>query len=222
MLFPPLGCRDPYIVFRGFPHTHLAALLWGPHLAVERLRHAPQQHRSELDSRLRWKSGERSSIRKTSSWHITQHRIRRVSSRGVAEKIGSTPLWRTSVHNKMRVVTWSFGTTFVGIDPLEANLVASCSRPCPCFGGVPVHLHVPQKLYFLLTSSFDLTWVQWSALDIVLSFPFLKRCFVSINRNNFQLRQRQTMLRRVRHSGLSTIAENYAHDRLAHRGRVSR
>ena len=83
------------------------------------------------------------------------------------------------------------------ISALEANGLAPCSRPCLCFGGVLVHLHVPQILYFFLTSSFDLTWVKWSALDVAFSFPFLRRCFVSINRKNFQLRQRQTMLRLV-------------------------
>ena len=36
--------------------TRLASLLWGLHPAVERVRHAPHQHRSELDSRLQWKS----------------------------------------------------------------------------------------------------------------------------------------------------------------------
>ena len=148
MLFSPLGCRDPYIVFRNFPHTHTPGCFALGSSSGKRIRHAPQKHRSELDSRLRWKSGERSSTRKTSSWHITQKRIRRVSSGGVADKINSTPLWRTSVHTKTRAVTWSFGATFVGIDPLEANLVASCSRPCLCFGGVPVHLHVPHYTVF--------------------------------------------------------------------------
>ena len=46
---------------------------------------------------------------------------------------------------------WSFGASFVGIDPLEANWVASCSRPALSFGGVLVHLHVPHTLCVLLT-----------------------------------------------------------------------
>ena len=37
----------------GISHTLLAALLWHPRPAVERRRHAPHQHRSELDSRQR-------------------------------------------------------------------------------------------------------------------------------------------------------------------------
>ena len=39
-------------------HTRLAVLLWGPRPAVERRHHAPHQHRSELDSRLRRRSGK--------------------------------------------------------------------------------------------------------------------------------------------------------------------
>ena len=38
--------------------------------------------------------------RKTSSWHATLSRIRKNFQRSVAEKIGSTPLWRTSVHTR--------------------------------------------------------------------------------------------------------------------------
>ena len=69
-----------------------------------------------------------------------------------------------------RTVTWGFGASIVGVDPLEANWVASCSRPCLRFGGVLVHLHVPQILYFILTVSFDFTWIQRPPFDIVLCF----------------------------------------------------
>ena len=103
--------------------------------------------------------------RKTSSWHETLSRIRKVSSGGVAEKIGSTPLWRTSVHTRRERYRGGFCDTFVRIDPLEAKWVTSCSCPCVRFSGVLVHLHVPQVLHFLLTGSFDFSWIQWSPLD---------------------------------------------------------
>ena len=104
-----------------------------------------------------------------------------------------------------RTVTWGFGATCVGIDPLEANWFASCSRPCFRFSGVLVHLHVPQVLHFLLTGIFDLTCVQWSALDIVLGFPLLLKFFVRIHRKNIQLRQKWAMLWLVLRRGNTPI-----------------
>ena len=53
-----------------------------------------------------------------------------------------------------RAVTWDFGATFVGIDPLEANLVASRSCPCFRFGSVVIHLPVPSILYSLFDGQF--------------------------------------------------------------------
>ena len=59
--------------------------------------------------------------------------------------------------HQTRTVTWSFSASFVGIDPLEANWIASCFCSCLRFFGVLVHLHVPQILKFLRTGSFDVT-----------------------------------------------------------------
>ena len=38
-------------------HTHLAALPWGPRVAIGRRRREPHQRRRGLGSRLRWRSG---------------------------------------------------------------------------------------------------------------------------------------------------------------------
>ena len=54
-------------------HTRLVALPWGLRLAVERRRHAPHQHKSELDSRLRWKS--RKGLQLGKRLPGTQHRV---------------------------------------------------------------------------------------------------------------------------------------------------
>ena len=99
--------------------------------------------------------------------------------------------------HQTRTVTWGFGATFVGIDPLEANWFASCSRPWFRFSGVLVQLQVPEILYFLRTGIFDLTWVQRSALDIVLGFPLLLKFFVRIQRKSIQLWKKWAMLRLV-------------------------
>ena len=81
-------------------HTHLAAslgvLVWQSDVDVaDRI-----SVESGLDSHLRWRSRKGPELEKTSSWHATLSRIRKVSSVGVAEKIGSTPLCRTAVHTR--------------------------------------------------------------------------------------------------------------------------
>ena len=80
-------------------HTRLAALPWGPRLAIGRRRRELHRRRSGLDSHLRWRSGKGPQLAKRLP-DTQPSRIRRVSSGGVAEKIGSTPLWRTSVHTR--------------------------------------------------------------------------------------------------------------------------
>ena len=137
-------------------HTHLAALPWGPRPANGRRRRELHRRRSGLDSHLRWRSGKGPQLER--SLNDTQHR------EGFAE---------------FPAITWGFGASFVSINPLEANWVASFSRPCLRFGGVLVHLHVAQILCFLLTGSFDFTWIQWSPLDVVLCFPLLRRFFIN-------------------------------------------
>ena len=128
-------------------HTHLAALPWGPRPAVERGRHAPHQHRSELNSRQRRRQGK--SLQLEKRLPDTQHRV------GLAEFPADVGLPRRSAR------------------PFVA-------RPRFRFGGVLVHLHVPQILNFLLTSSSGLMWVQWSALDVIISFRLLLGLFVRI------------------------------------------
>ena len=110
-------------------HTHLAALFWGPRLAIERRHHAPYQRRSARNTEKHSQGFQRRCCRE--DWFdsfISHHRT-----------------------HQARTVTWRFSGSFVGIVPLEANWVASSSRPCLRFGGVLVHLHVPQILYFLLS-----------------------------------------------------------------------
>ena len=53
--------------------TRLAALPWGPRLAIERGRHALRLRGSELDSRQRWRSGKGLQLKKRLP--DTQHRL---------------------------------------------------------------------------------------------------------------------------------------------------
>ena len=74
-LLPPSVRLHPGIRTLSFAisHTRLAALPWGLRLAVERRHHAPHQHKSELDSRPRWKSGKVFKLEKRLP--DTQHRV---------------------------------------------------------------------------------------------------------------------------------------------------
>ena len=101
----------------------------------------------------------------------------------------ATPSRTRRVSNR-GVAEGGFGATFVGVDSFEAT-----------FGGVLVHLTVSQILYLFLTNNFDLMWVQWSTLDIVLRFPLLLKFFVRIHRKNVQLRQKWATLRLVLRRG---------------------
>ena len=100
-----------------FPHTHLAAL-------------GSSQSAVDVANCVCVEVG---------STHVSSGNLEKIlnlrgSDGGVAEKIGSTPVWRTSSH-QTRTVTWGFGASCVGIDPLEANWFASCLRPCFRFSG---------------------------------------------------------------------------------------
>ena len=157
MFSPPLG-QHPKIRTSSFAvsRTRLAALPWDPRLTIGHGRRELHLRKSVLDSHLQWRSGKgphlETRLPDTQHWVAT----RTVSSGGVAEKIFSTPFMAHLRTHQTRTVTWGFGASFVGVDPLEANWVASCSRPCFRFSGVLVHLHVPQILRFLLATIFDL------------------------------------------------------------------
>ena len=88
VMFPPPLSSIKGPVHRCFPHTLAFGSSFGK-----------RTYASRTASALTW-ARLTSATRKTSSGHATLSRTRRVSYRGVAEKIGSTPLWRTSVHTR--------------------------------------------------------------------------------------------------------------------------
>ena len=71
--------------------------------------------------------GVLNSTRNTSSLHATLSRTRRVSSGGCREDRFDPFMAHLSTH-QTRTATWGFGAPFFGIDPLEANWVASRSH----------------------------------------------------------------------------------------------
>ena len=89
-------------------------------------------------------------------------------------------------------VTRSVSATSVDIDPIEANWVASRSRPCFRFGCTLVHLPIPRRVRLLLTGNLDLVWVRRPLFDVVLRFPLDLRVLVRVNWKDVQPQQRWT------------------------------
>ena len=140
-------------------HTRLAALLWG--LAIGCRPRGLHQRRSGLESRQRWRS------RKGPKEVLPRRSVR---------PIYRAPLYTPDVNGSVGLRRYLL--------VVSTHLRPTGSRSCPRFrfGGVLVHLTVPQILYLFLTSNFDLMWVQWSALDIIFIFPLLLGFFVCIHR----------------------------------------
>ena len=101
-MFSPTSGQHPKIRTSSFavPRTRLAVLPWGPRLAIGRRRRGLHQRRSGLDSRQWWRS--RKGLQREKRLPDTRHRVEPAEfpKGSVAEKIGSTPLWRTLVHTR--------------------------------------------------------------------------------------------------------------------------